>query len=344
MTEKDFNYIAFDAQYILHRNFEALKSRTRMDMVASLTEDEGDSTVGYVISKYDFSAHDLVKQFFWSIVKMTRDSFSCNKILLLWDKSPYHKQTLLPDYKGTRHYTSQEKLDEWDILEDPEGYLQEKENHRADRLKSEAKYWIIDFLDEFGMVSVMHRGYEADDLAYIFSHLPEILDSELPSAICSADNDWYYWISPNTKWISFNAKQAWGYQDAIDECEGMSEKLGMTVFQLKQWMDSTFFSHNDLQRTTDLGWPDFERLYTEVNEGNYENITDKERLHLNLKSFEIWDYPDYEEVVKKLRTALTSGKKGDLEKYEELTKLGFSVSKNYVSRFLDLISEEFYLD
>jgi hypothetical protein len=127
--DKDYNYIAFDAQYFLQRNFEALKSRTAMPTVEVLTEAEGDSTTGYVINAFNFDAQDLVKQFFWTIVKLIRDSYSCNKIILLWDKSPYHKMKILGDYKGSRNHHGQEVLDEWDIDKDPEGYLQLWSSH-----------------------------------------------------------------------------------------------------------------------------------------------------------------------------------------------------------------------
>lgn len=342
MESKDYQYIAFDAQYFLHRNFAALKGRTGYEITSTLEDSEGDSNVSYIITKYNFTTQDLVKQFFWTIAKIVRDSFSCNKIILLWDKPPYHKTTLLPDFKGTRTHHCQELLDDWDIESDPQGYLQEKEDYRIELIKLKAKYWIINNLNKLGMVSVIYDGYEADDLAYLFSHSDSILKSNLKSAICSADNDWLYWISNNVDWINSNKLEAWTYQDAVDECEGMTEKLGIDIFTLKQWMDSTFYSHNDLQRTTNLGWNQFEQLYSEVTNGDYTHITDLDRFRLNMKSFEILNYPEANSVKTLIETALHQGYRGDMDVFKSLQKDGFSVSESYITNYLNTITDSYY--
>lgn len=326
---KDYDYIAFDAQYILHRNFEALKSRTKIQELVRLEDGEGDTNIMEVIYTYNFNANDLVKQFFWTICKFVREVKTCDKVILLWDRSPYHKQSLLPDFKGSRTYTSQETLDEWDVENDPAGYLQEKETHRINMVKGEAKYWIINNLNQI-LPSVIHDGYEADDLAYILSTL-----GTKRGAVCSADSDWMYWISPDMHYLNFNKKEAWTYEMVDEYCDGNAKALGITNFEMKKYMDSLMCSHNDLKPTTKVKWSGFKELVQEIMSGDFSRVDDVERFELNMKSFEIESYPDYEVVVEKLKSALDC----DLVEveYQDLQTKGFSVTKKYYQGFLSIL-------
>lgn len=337
---KDYDIIAFDAQYFLYRNMCALQSRTGYSVVDCLKNHiEGGSDDGYVITTYNFDEHDLVKQFFWTIVKLVRDSFSCNKILLFWDKPPYHKTKILPDFKGTRTHHSQELLDEWDIDNDPLGYLQEIENYRCHKILSASKYWIINELDKFGMPSVIVDGFEADDLAVVFSKIYSQSGPNIKSAICSSDSDWMYWIDQAVDFISFNKKEAWTYQDVLDECEGVPQKLGISVFEIKKWMDSTFYSHNDLKRTTNLGWKEFPQLVEEVRSGDFSNITDKVVFEKNMKSFDIESYDNYSDAVDSIISVITNPVKLSTDTFYYLKNKGFKVSKSYCDSYIKLFED-----
>lgn len=332
---KKYNIIAFDAQYFLFRNFAALKSRTAMDWVANLSEGEGNTSIGHLIKRYEFDRDDLVKQFFWTIAKLVRDHFSCNKIILLWDTGPYHKTILLDDYKGDRVHHSDELLDDWDIDSDPVGYLQEKEEVRIEHVKHQAISWIVDNLGSIGLPSVKYSGYEADDLAYI---LGQVYSSDQKNAICSVDSDWMYWITENTDFINFNKKEVWTYQDVIDECEGYPTDLGIDLFETKCFMDSLFYSHNGLQPTTNYGWRDFKTLVTEIKSGDFSKITDLKRYELNMKSFDIMNYPEIE-TVKSILVDLAEKPKiivdMDSPEVNKLYSNGFQVSRGYLSKFLN---------
>lgn len=338
MREVDYNIIAFDAQYFLHRNFAALQSRTKVNLVDYI---EGDST-GYLVTDFEFTYQDLVRQFFWTIGKFIRDRFSCNKIILLWDRAPYHKTKLLPDFKGTRCHACIELLEEIDPKESPEEWLQMKVNIKMEEIKSRAKYWIIDNLDSFGMPSVICDGWEADDLANIFSNNSNIINGSKKSAIVSCDSDWMFWISSNVDYINFNKNEAWTYEDVQGEYSYMDKTLGISLFKLKQYMDSTFYSHNDLIKTTNLTMKQFPQLYNEIQLEDYTHITDVERLKKNLKSFEYWDYPNYKDAEQAVEAALKSYSDLSMEKYNNLVINGFLISKSYASNYLQTLTKEYY--
>lgn len=350
MREVDYNIIAFDAQYFLVRNFSSLKSRSYHDEVKFLDSTIGDSSEGHVISVYDFDYQDLVKQFFWTIAKVIRENYSCHKVLLFWDYPKYYKTDILSDYKGTRPRIWEGALDEIDPTVDPDKYLQMKEDIRIEEVKNQAKWWIINNLKNLGMTSIAHKGYEADDLACIFSRDPWQLEGPCgKSAICSIDNDWLYWITPDVDFLRFPTRsggdfEVWTYQDAIDECEGMTGKLGIDIFTLKQYMDSTFFSHNDLKHTSTLGWADFEQLYNEIQNKDYSHITDVDRLEKNLKTFEIWNYPEYDQVVDEVHDAILFGKLGDITDYIDLKSKGFKVSQKYIENYFPTLTREYYAE
>lgn len=337
--DTNYNIMAIDAQYYLFRNLCALKSRTAFDTVDVLDPREGDASVGYVITKYDFTAQDLIKQFIYTIVSFIRDQYSCKKFILLWDTPAYHKLRYVPDFKDGRHHYCQQTLDEWDIKSDPEGYLQEKEDYRIDQIKSEAKWWIINNLKDFGMPSAWANGFEADDLAYIFSHNPDINSGSSKSAIVSADSDWLYWCSSNVDWIQYNPRKKcdiWTYKDGMSDGEGKYEKLNLSLFEAKMWMDSTFYSHNDLKPTTSCGWNDFEDLVNTARSGDYSMYSDPDRLHRNLNSFKIWDYPNIMEAMDRIISAVNKSALNS-ELYEVLKSRGLNISPSYAQGFVNMM-------
>jgi len=345
MLDKEFEYLAFDAQYILYRNFAALQGRTRYQCSAVLDDDEGDSTICHIINKYEFSMQALVKQFFWSIGKLIRDDYGVHKILLFWDTPPYIKCKWLPDYKGSRIHWCKEYLDEFDPEVEPQEYLQAKEDLRVHEIFNEAKAWIQLNLRWLGMVSVWYPGYEADDLAYIFSQLMLDVDTNMKSAICSADSDWSYWISDKVEWINFNTREHWSYQDICEQNDNWTEKLGLTLFELKTWLDSLMGSHNDIQYTSAVySRNELDIIYNEVKKGIYDNITDKDLLERNLKSFSIMDYPDIDKVKLKILGSLKAGCLWDESCMNKMRRDGFLVSDNYIDTYYEQLSPEYYTD
>lgn len=338
MNEKSYNIIAFDAQYLLHRNFSMMKKQYAISMADCVDSSEGNSTESHIIYKYEIDVQELVKKVVYSIVKVVRDGFPCNKVILLWDLPPYHKLKWIPDFKGDRIHHNQEYLDSFDPETDPQGYLQEREEVRVEKIKNLAKFFIIDNLSKIGLPSISMIGYEADDLAYIFSQLVEKYDkSDLKSAICSVDSDWMYWISNKVDWIKHTTYEVWTMQDALNDCEGKCEKYGMSIFQMKQLIDSTFYSHNGIGRITNLTWKNIDQLITNLKVKNFSDILDFDQYKNNMKSFEIWNYPQYEAVKGDILNEMMNPVRYDVDNYNKLRSSGFTVSQSYIERFIDLL-------
>jgi len=337
----DYNIIAFDAQYILSKQFSALKKRASMDSLKFINDDS--TSIGYVITEYQFTVHDLVEKFFWSIVKFIRDDYNCNKVILLWDKAPYLRSKILSDYKAGREYHSQDTVDEWDLENDPQGYLQEAENYRAELIKQEAKYWIINNLHDFGFPSIIYDGYEADDLAEIFSNSEAIeVNDGLKSAICSVDSDWMCWTSKKVDWINHNDKEAWTYDDAILEY-GMDLDTDLSLFEIKMYYDSFFGSHNALVKTCSVTRRKFKQLIDEVRHEDYSHITDIDQMKRNLKSFDIKSFKNYNEVNNLIYNTIKC-KSGywTEKKYLKLVAKGFKITKSYFDKNITYLNPIYY--
>jgi hypothetical protein len=341
MSDNKYKIIAFDAQYFLHRNFEALKSRTAMSWADTFikSEDGRKGNVSYLITKFEFDEHDLVRQFFWTIAKTVREKFKTHRIILLWDYPPYHKLKWIPDYKGSRVHHSQDLLDEWDIDKDPQGYLQEKEYVRLEKIKNKAKWWIIDNLKYAGMPSLIFKGYEADDLAYLFSNKVNIEDH---CGICSCDSDWMSWISNKVDWLSFNKAEVWTLQDVYDDWDNVCNDLGITLYEAKAYFDSTQGGHNDLGNCEcELGWGEFRQLVTELKNNDYSHIKYKDIFINNMNTFNIDKYPDYDNVLDEISSCVSNHDIISDDIFKKLQNRGFKVSEKYFkNNYLPYIDNE----
>jgi hypothetical protein len=63
-----------------------------------------------------------------------------------------------------------------------------------------------------------------------------------------------------------------------------------------------------------------------------------------MKSFQIKDYPEYDDVLKQIETAKDKcGKYDDMSMYDDLvSKSGFKVSRSYIERYFELLNREYY--
>jgi hypothetical protein len=92
-----YKYLVFDAQYFLTRNFKAL-NRTCEEL--PVLDENGNKVLSEDGTEITFesmtaTSDTLVKSFFQSIVKFVRDTASCRKIVLLFDRWPYHKDQIV---------------------------------------------------------------------------------------------------------------------------------------------------------------------------------------------------------------------------------------------------------
>ena len=131
---------------------------------------------------------------FWSMGKLIREH-PARKIILLFDKSPYHRTLMVKEYKSSRVYYNEEDLKKLNWDDDPVNYFRVQSQVEFNDIKNHAKYSICKFFPALGMPVIIAKGYEADDLAYIGARNCEGLDEKI--AICSIDSDWKYRINKN---------------------------------------------------------------------------------------------------------------------------------------------------
>ena len=255
-----YDYLVVDAQLILTRNFHRVRS-------------SGHLTKG-----------GLVKSFLQSIVKLCRE-VPTNNVLTVWDRSPYHRHTMMEDYKSDRKYYTPD-----DITDD----LPQEEKDRiakeiADfKLRNDVKYYLVNQSHQLGMPSILHQGYEADDLAYISVR-------NLPGKVCiaSSDSDW--------KYLLVEGSDHYNLKNKITSFYDMQEESGeVDLFLYKSILDSLYGSHNFLKDVSNLkiGVPEVIRF---MQSDDYSFTSDKELFLRQLKSFDVKNFPDFQYVCDKVK-------------------------------------------
>ena len=334
-------YLIFDAQYALVRQWSMLKSQYKdwQPIVDSNSNPILDKDGNLIYKEcHTYTWQELVKRFFWAIGKVTRDLCSAEKVILLWDKAPYHKVTILGAYKDSREYHDYEELNSCTNPSD-KAYLEEwiSDNDK----KNTAKQFIINNLGQLGMISIIHQGYEADDLAYLCSQY--LKEDDEPSTICSSDNDWYYWGSENVDTMTFKGER-WTYQQTkqweVDNIHAIPEQ---DLFTIKSIYDSLHGSHNDLRRSIIKSNVWYDVQYNQILNKDFSNV-DKDIFEKNMKSFDIYHYPKIDEVLKDIDNKIRHyGSIGTTDtKCELLNSNGINVSNSYYETFISNLNNKWY--
>lgn len=311
------------------KHFSAYKSRseTEMNMVINYPESVEGS---YKVPGYTFDSKDIVQSLVWSFAKIAREHVDCDRCILLWDKSPYFKERILPDFKGHRRRITQEDLELFDVESDPIGYLNLREQLRVEGVKNEAKYWSINNLYKIGFPSIIRGGYEADDLAYLFSE--EVKNDDRKCIICSVDSDWKFWINKNVDLYNPVKRKFITYENVWDELGDKVKNLGISLFDVKCYLDSLYNSHNNLKSTTKCRWKDFSKVVSNILNGDYSLIDDMETFEKNMKSFNIASYPGVDDVKSIIRTMIDRSPLDNetlISNFDSLKKDGLRITKRY---------------
>lgn len=345
---ENYKYLIFDAQYFLTRNLKLLdtKKYVKEDVTLSngeVVKDENGVALQYI--KTTYTAMELSRLLFWSIVKFRRDYANGRKIILLWDKYPYHKYEFLRDYKGSRHYATEEDLVGVDRDENPKAYLEIQEDIARNKRKQEAKYWCITNFESMGMKNYIRTGYEADDLACIISEHLENDDQK--SAVISKDSDWSYFTRPNIDYITPTGKVI-TYEDMVKSHKHFHPEIGIDLYEYKSICDSLFGSHNDLQRTLA---PDSELppeslgdiIESVVKTGDSDYIVNKDLFKAQLQSFKLTEYPEYDKVIQSLYYLDKGGSiMSDDQFIQHSIENAFGVSLSYYKNFKKNLDKNLY--
>jgi len=209
----DYEYGIIDANYILFRNMNQLASYAYPEPILK---------------------EDLLRLTLQSFMKLKRE-YNFRYPLLLWDSSPYHKITAIENYKADRYIPTDEEYQDLESKKEtedlsPEELAEIEEQQVAIRtnqanfeIASTIKYEFISDYDNTGFNSVIKKGYEADDLAWLIA---SYLNEELPdtrSILLTADKDWVNFKLPNIDFISTFTKHSYPKLDEMWEND--KEKL-----------------------------------------------------------------------------------------------------------------------
>lgn len=339
-----YKYVIFDAQWFLTRNFKLNCKFYRTEPY--LHPDGSDSGLKIKIPK--FTELDLAKSFFWSIAKFCNEVASAEKVILLWDKYPYHKLSYLSSYKGDRHYASEDDLKKLDPEKDLKKILETKFDIECLEIKQKAKYWIINHFDQLGMKSYIRTGYEADDFACLLSWYLSNQGTGERSAIVSSDSDWGYLTSPNVDKISpaigrkpVTIKR---YSQFIDKYGDLMKTHNISLYNVKGIIDSAWGSHNALKQTLkETKGIDIQDVVHDVMLGKFNLIKDVDLFKRQFESFNITKYPDYEKTLQSFYYLDKSGKILSSDDYFDfVVNSGFGVSMQYYHNFTKKLNTKLY--
>lgn len=317
-----YKYLAVDAQSILYKAFAATKG------------------LGH------FNSSFLQLTFFRSIKKILieldeEEGISIGKVLLLWDKRPYYRASLVDDYKGTRTYYTEDDLElDWDDMElswedvsyllpgkSPNDWSESDlspdviKNLKLDKLRrhkehvareiylfeqfGQAKYNILVNFSKVGLPSIIREGFEADDIAYTISRT--ITD---PVLLCTVDSDWLAYITTSTHYWQPKRQELTTYSDVCQLFFGQPQETNITVHEFKSYMDSLQGNHNDLEscitdEADELRWVDLIPLIKSNGPDQY--VTDKKLFSQNFSTFQIETFPNYNALVNDIKQATLAG-------------------------------------
>lgn len=238
-----------DAQYILRRNFKAMRGR-----------------VIYTL---------LEKSFLQSIMKLKKD-IGFSRPVLCFDKGPYIKSETIKEYKKDRHYISSTDVEEIEkrINNSEELGLSEEE---VEQLKKElesikeqadneaefikAKYDLINNLPSMGFPVIIKQGFEADDIAFALSE--KVRELGKTAVLLTVDRDWVGFRSREVYYLTPNDRR-----DTRDDiCRyyiDISRRLNVPLYDvgiLKEIYDS---SHNNVEGYEFSGQVDFDTFITKL--------------------------------------------------------------------------------
>jgi hypothetical protein len=269
---KDYRCIFVDAQLILHRNW-CMVSKYNRD---KLFDENGEVNCPPFLLNNITSA--VINSFMYSVRKILR-AYSTHKIILLWDRQPYHNAELIKDRTSTDSYKSDRT------------YEYDEAGELLFKARQNAKYHIIDNYEKFGIPSIIYKGYEADYLGRIAATL--VTEK---SALASYDSDWTCYMTENCpELINTRNFSLTYYSDVVKD-------LKMDPWEWQKYYSAFFGSHNNLLPTISESYKsaELETMMKLWADGDYEAFSDVNLLRAQLDSwdYKLWDdYPEVEKLI-----------------------------------------------
>lgn len=219
------------------------------------------------LSDDKYGAEHLVLSFIQSVFKIARDKLNCERYFILWDKKPYHKTEFLKSDLGKSDYKTDRP----------------KESDKLIKKLGTAKYLILKELGSLGLSSIMIKGWEADDLAYLASC--QCVGRSKKSVLISFDSDWESWVGPNTDYYNLKRDEILTYERAMHLHKPIE---GYSIFQSKAIRDSLRGSHNNLQVSLKSEFKSVNSLaiIRAYESGDYHYFKDVDLFKAQLRTFD----------------------------------------------------------
>jgi len=332
--------------------------------------------------------NELLRMFILSVFKIIRE-VQCERPYLVWDSSPYHKNAILKqllgqdDYKGDRGYKTEDDItkanNEISKLEERISKLQAEDPllHEAEiaelndqiakfrkqinnievqihnfKVRSETKYFIIDKLQNFGITSIIKKGWEADDIITLLADYCN--ENKTKAVLVSKDSDYDFMLNPYVDKYNQLCRKAPTETDPNPKLTTYDKVISYwwwiprdfpdkKLFEVKALMDSTWGSHNFLHRTVKPEWcKEGVYLIDALNHGE-DAFNDYKLFQAQLETFNFKNYPDYEFIANCLPWY---SKKGKLDTVENFSKF---ISENNVRmnpmgyrKIIEILNYELY--
>lgn len=304
--------------------------------------------------KESYTEADVGRLMIYSINKLIKEIDGVDKVFILWDqwgadiKGYYATNILKGAYKDNREWISKEDAEK--AAEKPEVSEEEKQSllDKSVRyeMQTKSKKWIIDNLGGLGIPSIRYYGYEADNLAWIYSSI--LATSNKVSAFASSDSDWrYLGTSPGTHVYKIGVKgtksQLITYDEMIKE---MPENLigKISLYDWKSYYDSIEGSHNAMRRTRRDRFDTKVIIQNLVEREDYTGIEDVDLFRLQYSTFKIELFPNFHKIVSEFNDKIKIGRIMSIEEFEKFNKdTGLGISNKYYQEFTDRLDSKLYL-
>lgn len=278
---KDYDYIFLDAQIILTRNHAITTAAARKNLY---NEDDEEFRIPFWV--YYSIVSQTVTSFWYSIRRLLR-AYSTGRLVFLWDKQPYFKSQIIQDIYAQDTYKTDRVYDDSTF------------GLTLFYARQEARRSIIAQAKKFGMNSVIHPGYEADDLAFLAARM--FCNQKV--GLASHDSDWPFYLTPNSEIINTMKFNLTYYE------EFKKTLLGMDPYQYVIHSSSFYGSHNNLLQTVSDKYykQSFEKTYEMYLKGENldELFSDWRLLVAQIQSWNIYCFPEIDEVRTELWHAST---------------------------------------
>lgn len=330
----DNRFAIFDAQILLTTNFHQQKAR------------------------HQLSTRNLVTRTFQSISKVIREQCNADKVVLCWDKAPYHRAQLLPELKANRKYYTESDLDALNEVEivSEEKLAEELANiiatHEGDEMSLNVKLEnykathktqadideereAIEYelycnkikmeakslmIREFGKIGVPSICIPGYEADDLAYLCAEILKEDTkPSFLVSKDSDWEWLVNKN---VWFNNYKNYKIVKA-ENLEAIDESR--PLYYSKALQDSLYGSHNNLSSASKRTFSHSE--LKEIMKAYYDNGSwesedlDWGTFDEQYSAYQIQNFKDYEQTVEFIRKFLFTAdnfKKVDAVTFEAL--------------------------